>query len=265
MESIITVKNLSFNYGNKLIFDNFNLNIKQGTFTTVIGPIGSGKSTLMKLLTGHLKGQGDIIVNGYNNLKKIKQNIGIIFQTNDNQITSETVMSEIAFALESFNYEPDVIQGKVLEVSKLLGIDNLLNEDPNNLSNDNKLLVVVAKALVLDPPIIILDLGLYKYDNLQKGKILTVIKNIHNMKKVTVIHVTNDIEDVLFGDEIIMINEGKLVLQGKTNEVLSESEVFNKFHIERPFIVELSEKLKFYGVIDKLYYDINTLVGAIWK
>lgn len=269
MENIIVIKNLSFKYEEKLIYNNLNLNIKKGTFTTIIGPSGAGKSTLIKLLLGIEKTKdyiriNDVLVND-RNLKKIRKTVGVVFQTVDNGFVAETVMDEIAFSLENLNLDKKIIKKKILEISELLGIKEVLEEEPHTLSAENKQLIALASVLVLSPPIIILDSGLSKLDSLQRDKILLILRKLHAMKNTTIIHVTNDIEDVLYGDEIIFINNGTLAIQGKTEEVLKRKDIFDSANMERPFAVELSEKLKFYDLIDKTYYDINKLVGALWK
>lgn len=268
-DNIISIKNLSFSYGEKPIYKELDLEIKKGSFVTIIGPSGSGKSTLIRLLLGLEKTKDYININGYNlneaNLKKIRQSMGVVFQSVDNQFVAETVMDEIAFSLENLSIEKKAIRKKILDVSNLLGINDILEEEPHNLSAENKQLVALASVLALAPPIIILDSGLSKLDSLQRSKILTILRNLHITKNTTIIHVTNDIEDVLFGDEIIFINNGRLITQGKTEIVLERKDIFDKSHMERPFIVELSERLKFYGLIDRLYYDEDKLVNDIWK
>lgn len=269
MENIISIKNLSFSYENKMIYNNLELNIRKGTFTTIIGPSGAGKSTLIKLLLGIEKTKDYIRINDLlvteKNIKKIRKTVGVVFQTVDNGFVAETVMDEIAFSLENLNLEKKTIRKKIIEVSELLEIKNLLEEEPHHLSAENKQLVALASVLVLAPPIIILDSGLSKLDSLKRDKVLSILRRLHAMQNTTIIHVTNDIEDVLFGDEIIFINKGKLAIQGKTEEVLKRKDIFDSANMERPFAVELSEKLKFYDIIDKTYYDLNKLVGAIWK
>lgn len=264
MEDMILIENLSFNYDNIQVFKDFNLNIKKGTFTTVIG---NGKSTFVNLLAGQLKGSGTIKIDGHilDHLKKTKSNVGIICQSIDNYITAETVMDEIAFSLSGFNYDEKTVREKVLEVSDLLGITEVLKEDPKLLSSDYKLLVSIASCLVHNPSVVIIDWDLNKYGGFQKEKILNVIRNVYLTKGLTVIHAANDIEDVFFGNEILFINNGKKVIQGSVESVLSNKAVFEAYHIDRPFIVELSERLMFYGVINHIYYDMNRLVDDIWK
>ena len=268
-DNIISIKNLSFSYEEKTIYKGLDLEIKKGSFTTIIGPSGSGKSTLIKLLLGLLRTKDYININGFNlnesNLKKIRQSMGVVFQTVDNQFVAETVMDEIAFSLENLNIEKEIIRKKIIDVSDLLGIKDILEDEPHNLSAENKQLVALASVLVLEPPIIILDSGLSKLDSLQRSKILKILRNLHITKNTTIIHVTNDIEDVLFGDDIVFINNGRLIAQGKTEEILERKDIFDKAHMERPFVVELSERLRFYNLVDKLYFDEDKLVNDIWK
>jgi energy-coupling factor transport system ATP-binding protein len=269
MENIISIKNLSFSYGEKEIFKKFDLNIKKGSFTSLIGPSGSGKSTLIKLILGIVKTNDYISVNGKPvidaNLKEVRKSVGVVFQNLDNQIVAETVMDEIAFSLENLNFDRKSIEKKILKVSEMLDINDILEEEPHALSAEKKQLVALASVLAISPPIIILDSGLNKLDSMDRDRVLRILRDLHKNNKTTIIHVTNDIEDVLFGDEIILINNGMLSIQGKTGEVLKRKDIFDRAHMNRPFVVELSERLKFYGVVNEIFYSMNKLVNAVWK
>lgn len=268
MENIVEIKKLDFKYGEKQIFDKLTLNIKKGSFTSIIGPNGSGKSTLMKLIVGLLKAEGTIKVDGItmgqDTFKDIRKKIGIVFENPDNQFVSETVMDEIAFSLENMNCEKKMIRERVKEVAALLGIEDILEKEPHSLSGGQKELVSLASALSIHPQILILDEALDMIDNNRREDILNILTEL-NKDGVTVINITHNSEELLYGNEIIVMNDGEIKEQGETKELLRKEKLFKNNGLELPFVVDLSYKLKYYGLVDDIVLDMDELVDKIWK
>lgn len=267
--NIIDIRNLTFKYEEKLIFDKFNLSIEENSFTTIIGLNGSGKSTLIKILLGLLPADGEIKINDMllekNSIKEIRKLIGVVFENPDNQFVAETVMDDIAFSLENLQFKPRDIRIKVKDIANYLGISHLLEREPHSLSGGEKQLVALASALVHDPKILILDEALTMVDVKIRNQIYKILKEINETKGITIINVTHDIDELLYGKDIIVIDDGNVILKGSKEEVLLEEKVFNKLGLELPFMVSLSIKLMYYDLIDKLYFDMNEMVNAIWK
>ena len=267
--NIIDIKGLSFKYDDKIIFDNFNLQIKEGSFISVVGQNGSGKSTLIKILLGLLKYDGEVKVDGLNldkaNLNEIRKKIGVVFENPDNQFIAETVMDDIAFSLENLKMKPREIKVKVKEIANYVGITHLLEKEPHSLSGGEKQLVALASALVHEPKILILDEALTMVDTRVRKQIYDILNDIHKNKKVTIINVTHDMDEILYGEEILLLDNGKIILNGSKEEVLLEEKVFNKLNLDLPFMVSLSIKLMYYGLIDRLIFDMNEMVSEIWK
>lgn len=268
MENIVEIKKLDFKYGEKQIFDKLTLNIKKGSFTSIIGPNGSGKSTLMKLIVGLLKAEGTIKVDGItmgqDTFKDIRKKIGIVFENPDNQFVSETVMDEIAFSLENMNCEKKMIRERVKEVAALLGIEDILEKEPHSLSGGQKELVSLASALSIHPQILILDEALDMIDNNRREDILNILTEL-NKDGLTVINITHNSEELLYGNEIIVMNDGEIKEQGETKELLRKEKLFKNNGLELPFVVDLSYKLKYYGLVDDIVLDMDELVDKIWK
>lgn len=267
--NIIDIKNLNFKYSEKSIFNNFNLEIKKGTFTTIIGLNGSGKSTLIRIILGLIKHQceikiDDLILND-NNIKEIRKKIGVVFENPDNQFVAETVMDDIAFSLENLGLKSIDIKKKVRETTNYIGISNLLDREPSTLSGGEKQLVALASALVHEPKILILDEALTMIDINTRKQIYNILEEIHKNKNMTIINVTHDMDELLCGDDIILIDNGNVILKGPKEEVLLEEKVFNKLNLELPFMVSLSIKLKYYGLVDRLIFDMDEMVNEIWK
>ncbi len=268
MENIIEFKNVNFSYNDKPVFNDFNLAIKRGTFTSVIGPNGSGKSTLMKLIVGLYKAEGDIIVDNIMmsqaTYKDIRSRIGIVFENPDNQFVAETVMDEIAFALENMNYDKKEIKDRIKEIGKLLDIESLMEKEPHSLSGGQKELVALASALVLKPQILILDEAMDMIDNNRREFVLNVLTNLNNIG-MTIINITHNSEELLYGDSIIVMNDGEIKEHGQTKDLLRKEKLFKNNGLELPFVVDLSYKLKYYGLVDDIVLNMDELVNKIWK
>lgn len=268
MENIISLENVNFSYNDKQIFNNFNLNIRRGGFTSIIGPNGSGKSTLMKLIVGLYKAEGKITVDdieiSQDTYKKVRSKIGIVFENPDNQFVAETVMDEIAFSLENMNCDKKEIKERVKEVGKLLDIESIMEREPHSLSGGQKELVALASAISIHPKILILDEALDMIDNNRRQDILDVLSYL-NATGMTIINITHNSEELLLGTDIIVLKDGNVLDQGKTKDILRKEKLFKNNGLELPFVVDLSYKLKYYGIVDDIVLKMDELVNLIWK
>lgn len=269
--NIIEINNLTFRYGKKFIYDGFNLNIEKGSFVTIAGPNGSGKTTLVKLLSGLVKNYSDIKIFGKplnkKNINDIRKEMGIVFDVPDNYFACETVEDELAFSLENMSVQPSTIKKKINEISKLLKLDSMLKENPMELSGGEKQKLALACALMLEPRILILDEALMMIDINEKKQLLKLIKEYNQKKRVTIVCLTHDLEEALYSDRIVVLNEGKIIIDGKIPYVFEEEVVMRKIGLEVPFIIELIKKLKVYEIVDSdnNFSDFERLVDYIWK
>ncbi|MDD4282776.1 MAG: ATP-binding cassette domain-containing protein [Bacilli bacterium] len=268
MEDILIIKDLTFKYNDNYIFDKFNLTIKKGTWTTIIGPNGSGKSTLIKIIMGLLKSDSYIFIDNMlktsDNIKQIRTKIGVIFEHPDSTFVAETVMDEMAFALENLEMDKKEIQKKVKEVARFLNIAYLLEKNPFQLSGGQKQLVALASILVLEPKILILDEAINRIDYFERNNILEVLSKLNKEKGITIINITHDIEEAVYGDDVILIDKGKIILNGSKELVFREEKVFNSIGIDIPFMAELSLKLMYYNLVDEMIFDMDEMVNKLW-
>lgn len=269
MKNIIEMENINFSYNKNQIFKNLNLTFEKGSFTTIIGNNGSGKSTLIRLLVGLLVCEGKININGlelnHDNLKKIISKIGVVFENPDDQFVAETVLDDIVFSLENMKVDKKEIDKRVKKISKFIGIEDILDKEPHNLSGGQKQLVALASALITDPDILILDEALTMIDPDTRIKIYKILEQINKVNKITIINVTHNMDEILYGDNLIVMDKGNVVLNGPKEFVFLEEKTFNKLGLKLPFIVELTTKLQYYGLIDHLIFDMEELVNEIWK
>ncbi len=266
---VLEIKNLRFRYKNKFIFDDFNIKIERGSWVTIAGPNGSGKTTLVKILAGLEKSYSDITI--FNKpLKKenshdIRRNIGFVFDNPDNFFACETVEDELAFSLENLGVYSKTITKKIDEISKLLKIDHLLKENPYNLSGGEKQKVALGCALMLEPRILVLDEALLMIDINERSSLLKLLKKYNKEKRVTIISFTHNLDEALYSDRLVIINDGVIVVDGSFPSVFEEERVMRKIGLEVPFGVELSQKLKVYEIVSSLELDLERLVSLIWK
>lgn len=267
--SIVEINGLTFRYKNNFVFDNFNLKIDRGSWVTIAGPNGSGKTTLVKLLAGLEKSYSCIKILDYvldkKNLFDIRKDTGFAFDTPDNFFACETVEDELAFSLENMAVMPKTIRKKINEISKLLKLEDILKQNPYELSGGQKQKVSLACALMLEPRILVLDEALLMIDINEREEIFKILKDYNVRKKVTIISFTHDLDEAKYSDRLIILNDGKIVVDGSFPSVFEEELVMRKIGLEVPFSVELSKKLKLYNLVSDIKLDLEGLVNELWK
>jgi len=268
MSSVINVKKLDFSYENKVIFSNFNLEIEKGEFVSLIGPNGSGKSTFVKLLAGLLNYQGSISIFDYelkSNVNSIRKNMGIMFGSMNDQSILENVFDVIAFPLINLNYNKEKIIDLVYEISNKLGIYHLLDRVFSSLSNMEKTLVNLASILVYKPQILIFDGAFVLLDRNETNKILSILQSINMLNQTTIINVTQNGEDLLYSNKIIILDNGKIICHDYNDSLFKSEKIFSKLGLDLPFMIDLSIKLKYYNLIDEPIYSMEEMVDILWK
>lgn len=264
MASIIHINNLSY----KNLFSNLQLDVKQGSFLSIIGRNGSGKSVLLKILLGLIPIECDIEIDGLS-LKEHKQDIlkkiGVVFEQPDSNFVLETPREDMKSYLRNLDYTDDQIAQKITIISQKFEIENLLDYSVANLSGGEKQIIALAIALLNDPKLLLLDDAFSMVDGVQKEKIYKILKKINREQKTTIVQVIHDIDDALYGKEVAIIDEGRIVLHGKNEKVFEEEKTFKKAGLELPFMASLSSKLKFYELVDTTILDMDKMVNVLWK
>lgn len=264
---MISIKNLSFSYDDKIIFNKLNLTIKNN-ITTIIGLNGSGKSTLIKIIAGLLDYEGVIRINklilNKENIVEIRKKIGVVFENPDSQFVCEKVVDDFIFTLSNMGFDKKEIEDKIRKITEYLDIKHLLNCDPHSLNSNDKQLVSLALALIHEPKILILDEALNMLNPTIKEKVLNLLVKL-NKKGLSIINITHDIEQSLISDEIIVFNKGNVLLKGSKEEVFKCEKKLTELGFKLPFMVELSNRLMFYNLIDHIIYDMKEMVDILWK
>lgn len=232
----IETQNLSFSYNSKTgTLKDINISINEGEFVAILGHNGSGKSTLAKILVGLLpEYTGKVFVMGeeYNekNMDDLRKNIGIVFQNPDNQFVGVTVRDDIAFGLENRCICKEKMDEIIDEYSKIVGMDNFLDRNPESLSGGQKQRVAIASVLAFTPNIIIFDEATSMLDPEGVKEVNDVIDSLKGKK--TILAITHNLNEAVNADRIIVLNKGEVVLTGTPEEVFKEKEILKASNLD---------------------------------
>lgn len=261
---VVEIKNLVFGYNSKRkVLKDLTLSVEEGEYITLLGHNGSGKSTLAKLIIGLLeKNSGDIFINGLElnleNVSKIRENVGIVFQNPDNQFVGVTVKDDIAFGLENRCVSPKEIKEKVSEYAKLVGMEDFLDRNPEELSGGQKQRVAIASVLAFQPNIIIFDEATSMLDPLGVKEVMDTIRSL--VGKKTIISITHNLNEAKLADRVIVLNKGVIVLDGKPEDVFKEKEILKEANLDITESMKLIELIKESNIKEK-----NLVEEALWE
>lgn len=265
----VEVKNLYYSYDKeKYAVNDVSFTIPYGSYTTIIGHNGSGKSTIAKLLLGLLeKEKGEIKIEGldltYENLAEIRNRIGIVFQNPDNQFIGSTVRDDIAFGLENHCFEQTKMDSIIEEYAEKVGMTSFLDSEPTKLSGGQKQRVAIASVLAMGLNILVFDEATSMLDPTGKRDISNLINEIHTDKKLTVVSITHEIEEVAQSDYVIVVDNGKIALTGTPKEIFRHSDELIRMRLDIPFVYKvrnafnakgfkLSDTLDMEGMADEI-------------
>ena len=268
--SKLEIRNLSFSYdGTNKVIDDISFAVEKGSFVSVLGHNGSGKSTLAKLIVGILeKSAGTIYFNDEEldkkNLHDFQCKVSLIFQNPDNQFIGSTVEDDIAFGLENKQFPHELMQQEIERFAESVGMLEYLKKEPINLSGGQKQRVALAGALILRPEILILDEATSMLDPKGKSTVRKWIDRIHKEnKELTIISITHDIDEALLSDKVLILSKGKLVREGKPQDVLRDEQALLDIKLDMPFVYKLEKQLASIGVNSKAD-NVDELVEDIW-
>lgn len=257
---LITMKNTRYIYrghsedtADVKAVDGVSLSFEKGSFTAVIGRNGSGKSTLARLLnalllptegTIHVLG---IITTDERNLWEIRRNIGMVFQNPDNQIVGTTVEEDVAFGPENIGIEPAEIRSRVDEALKMVGMEEYARHAPHLLSGGQKQRVAIAGILALKPTCIVLDEATSMLDPSGRKEVMDVLRRLNRDEGITVVHITHNMDEASLADRVIIIDKGRIVLDGTPQKVFSRVSDIKSLGLDVPMVTELFYELNLRG------------------
>ena len=259
-EPIITIDGLTYEYGNgKKALDNLSLTINKGDYIALIGQNGAGKTTLAKHLNSIFKPtKGTVQVCALDTRdyepEDLAEHIGYVFQNPDHQIFSSTVYKELEFGLKNKGLSPKEVSERIAEVMELTGISHLKDEHPFSLGKGERQKIAVASILVLKPRILVVDEPTTGQDWAGINVMMDLMDTLHS-RGTTIVMVTHDMDVVAqHANRAIVLNQGRIIADGAVADVLADVETLKKSYVYPPQVVELSLKLRQFG-LDRIFTD----------
>lgn len=250
-EIMLCADQVTFRYreAGKNAVDGLSLSIKRGEFVAVLGANGCGKSTLAKHFNAILlPTSGQVLIEGISteqeeNLIQLRQKVGMVFQNPDNQIVATVVEEDVAFALENLGVEPTVMRERVDEAMKLAGIYQYRDKAPHHLSGGQKQRVAIAGVLAMQPDCLILDEATAMLDPVGRDKVMRTVHRLNRDCGITVAAITHYMEEAATADRVIVMSEGKIVMEGTPKEVFSQVDKLRELHLDVPQSTELCHEM----------------------
>lgn len=269
---MIKTESLNFSYtdSDEKVLNNINLNIEKGSFTAVLGHNGSGKSTLAKHFNSILLPTGGkVYVKGMDtadedNVLKIRQSAGMVFQNPDNQMVAALVEDEVAFAPENLGVEPCEIRRRVDECLEIVGMSEYAQSMPSRLSGGQKQRVAIAAVLAMKPEILILDEPTAMLDPKGRRDVLETIKRLNREQGMTVVLITHYMDEAAAAHRTVVISKGEIVLDGSPREVFKNVDKLKSLGLDVPQVTELMYLLRKRGIdVKEDVLTIDECVSAL--
>jgi len=248
---MIKLENVTCSY-DKVIWEKVNLTISPNKITFIIGKNGSGKSTFAHVLTGLKKDfSGNIFIDDATidkkiSIKEMRKLIGLVFQNPDNQILFNRVYDDLKFTLENMGVNPLEIDNRIKEVLKEVNMEEQIFANPYLLSGGQKQKLAIASVLLLKPKYIVFDEATSMLDINGKKEIYEIIEKL-KQNHIGVIFITNHLEELIYADEILILDEGKFYSYAK-KDLLQHLDILTKHGFAIPFLLKIIEELKNKGI-----------------
>ena len=267
-------KNLSFTYhdGTQAL-KNVNIKIKKGEKIAIMGPNGAGKSTLFSHFnglteptSGHVEVDGEKIIFEREELLKVRQKVGIVFQDPNDQLFAPTVKEDVAFGPMNLGLEYEEVERRISEALELVGMSGFEDKTPHHLSGGQQKRVAIAGIIAMRPDIMILDEPTAGLDPEGVDKVLSILDDL-NKEGMSIVISSHDIEMVnQFADKIFVLYSGEIIAEGDKHEIFSNKELLKKAHLKAPVTTEVLYKLKENGMdVDTTKIGIDEVVNEVLK
>ncbi len=261
MEQIIKTEELVFDYPAQTpeekgvqVLKSIDFTVKKGEFVAVLGHNGSGKSTLAKQFNAVLKPtSGRVLVDGIDTadetkLLEIRQRVGMVFQNPDNQIVATIVEEDVAFGLENLGVEPKEIRRRVDEALRKVDMVEYYRHSPHQLSGGQKQRVAIAGIIAMRPDCIVLDEPTAMLDPRGRREVLSTVRELNRENGITVILITHYMDEAVKADRVVVVDEGKILLEGTPKEVFRNVELLKNVGLDVPQVTELAYELRKEGI-----------------
>lgn len=269
---LIEIQNVSYAYEDAAAkaLNNVSLTINDGEFMAVVGHNGSGKSTLAKHLNALLlPTEGKVLVDGMDTADEadtlsIRQRVGMVFQNPDNQLVTTIVEEDVAFGPENIGVPGNEIRARVDRALAAVGMEKYAHSAPNMLSGGQKQRIAIAGMLAMQPKVLVLDEATAMLDPKGRRDIIDLVTKLHKENGITVVMITQYMEEVIGADRVAVMSGGELILEGTPKEVFSQDELLHKHRLDVPVMQQLANRLNAHGAnLPKSILSVEEMAQAI--
>lgn len=269
---MIEIQNVSYAYEDAAAkaLNNVSLTINDGEFVAVVGHNGSGKSTLAKHLNELLlPTEGKVLVDGMDTADEadtlsIRQRVGMVFQNPDNQLVTTIVEEDVAFGPENIGVPGNEIRTRVDRALAAVGMEKYAHSAPNMLSGGQKQRIAIAGMLAMQPKVLVLDEATAMLDPKGRRDIIDLVTKLHKENGITVVMITQYMEEAIGADRVAVMSGGELILEGTPKEVFSQDELLHKHRLDVPVMQQLANRLNARGAnLPKSILSVEEMAQAI--
>ena len=274
-DTIIKFDNVSFAYeledeGIVNAVNDFSLEVPEGQFLAVLGHNGCGKSTVAKLINGILvPNKGKVTVEGMDTSDEektvdIRKTVGMVFQNPDNQIVANVVEEDVAFGPENLGVPTEEIRRRVDDALAAVGMEKFAHHAPHLLSGGQKQRIAIAGVIAMQPECIVLDEATAMLDPKGRRDIIDLVTKLHKENGITVVMITQYMEEAIGADRVAVMSGGELILEGTPKEVFSQDELLHKHRLDVPVMQQLANRLNARGAnLPKSILSVEEMAQAI--
>lgn len=273
MDSII-IDNVSYSYQKsegEYALNGISLTVREGEFLAIVGRNGSGKSTLAKLMNGLIVPKsGTVTVYGYDTsnddtIYEVRKRVGMVFQNPDNQMVASIVEDDIAFGPENIGVPREEIKARIEWALKSVNMLEHRGDTPTKMSGGQKQRIAIAGVLALKPKVLVLDESTAMLDPKGRREVMDTVHQLNEKEGITVCHITHYMEECIDADRVVVIDGGRVVMDGTPEEVFASREKLSEYKLGLPPVMALADMLREEGIDLPVVHTEDELVEELCR